>query len=31
MSQETILVADDDREIVRAIQKLLEMEGYRVL
>ncbi|MDO4941646.1 MAG: response regulator transcription factor [Lachnospiraceae bacterium] len=31
MNQETILVADDDREIVRAIRKLLEMEGYRVL
>lgn len=31
MNQETILVADDDCEIVRAIQKLLEMEGYRVL
>jgi DNA-binding response OmpR family regulator len=31
MSQETILVADDDREIVKAIQKLLEMEGYHVL
>lgn len=31
MNQETILVADDDREIVRAIRKLLEMEGYHVL
>ncbi|MDO4169757.1 MAG: response regulator transcription factor [Lachnospiraceae bacterium] len=31
MSQETILVADDDREIVRAIKRLLEMEGYHVL
>ena len=31
MNQETILVADDDREIVKAIRKLLEMEGYRVL
>jgi len=31
MNQETILVADDDREIVGAIKKLLEMEGYHVL
>ena len=31
MSQEIILVADDDKEIVRAIKKLLEMEGYQVL
>jgi DNA-binding response OmpR family regulator len=31
MKKETILVADDDKEIVRAIQKLLEMEGYRIL
>ena len=31
MNQETILVADDDKEIVGAIKKLLEMEGYRVL
>ena len=25
-----ILVVDDDREIVRSLSKLLEMEGYRV-
>jgi DNA-binding response OmpR family regulator len=29
--QATILVVDDDREIVGAIAKLLELEGYRVL
>ena len=28
---ETILVVDDDAEIVRAIAILLEKEGYRVL
>ena len=28
---ETILVVDDDREIVKAIAILLEREGYRVL
>lgn len=28
---QTILVVDDDREIVGAIKKLLEMEGYQVL
>ncbi|MDO4945569.1 MAG: response regulator transcription factor [Ruminococcus sp.] len=27
----TILVVDDDRDIVRAIAKLLEMEGYNVI
>ncbi len=27
----TILVADDDHEIVHAVSKLLEMEGYRVI
>lgn len=31
MSQETILVVDDDREIVGAIAAALEKEGYRVL
>lgn len=31
MSRETILVADDQKEIVKAIQKLLELEGYQVL
>ena len=31
MEQQTILVVDDDKEIVRAIAKLLEMEGYKVL
>lgn len=29
--KETILVVDDDREIVRAIAILLEKEGYAVL
>ena len=29
--KECILVADDDREIVRAIAILLEKEGYHVL
>lgn len=28
---ECILVADDDREIVKAIAILLEKEGYRVV
>lgn len=31
MEQSTILVVDDDKEIVRAISRLLELEGYRVL
>ena len=31
MSQETILVVDDDREIVGAIAAALEKEGWRVL
>lgn len=31
METEKILVVDDDREIVRAIAKLLELEGYQVL
>lgn len=31
MEQSTILVVDDDKEIVCAISKLLELEGYRVL
>lgn len=31
METATILVVDDDREIVGAIAKLLELEGYRVL
>ena len=26
-----ILVVDDDREIVRSLSKLLELEGYRVI
>ena len=30
MSQYNILVVDDDREIVRSLSKLLELEGYRV-
>lgn len=30
MSQYNILVVDDDREIVRSLGKLLELEGYRV-
>ena len=30
MSQYNILVVDDDREIVRSLDKLLELEGYRV-
>ena len=29
--QETILVVDDDREIVGAVAAALEKEGYRVL
>lgn len=31
MDRTTILVVDDDKEIVGAIAKLLELEGYRVL
>ncbi len=31
MEQYSILVVDDDREIVRSLGKLLELEGYRVL
>ena len=31
MESGKILVVDDDREIVRAIAKLLELEGYQVL
>ncbi|MGI5958704.1 MAG: response regulator transcription factor [Massiliimalia sp.] len=31
MDTPTVLVVDDDREIVRAIAKLLEMEGLKVL
>ena len=31
MEQATILVVDDDREIVGAIAKLLELDGHRVL
>ncbi len=31
MSQETILVVDDDKEIVGAIAAALEKEGWRVL
>ena len=31
MDTPCVLVVDDDREIVRAIAKLLELEGYRVL
>lgn len=31
MDTKSILVVDDDREIVRAIAKLLELEGYEVL
>lgn len=31
MEQYTILVVDDDREIVRSLGKLLELEGYKVL
>ena len=30
-TRETILVVDDDREIVGAIAAALEKEGYRVL
>ena len=29
MEQYSILVVDDDREIVRSLGKLLELEGYR--
>ena len=31
MKKQTILVVDDDREIVRAISKFLELEGYETL
>ena len=31
MADEWILIADDDREIVRAISLLLEKEGYQTL
>lgn len=31
MKQETILVADDNREIVFSISELLRYEGYRVV
>ena len=31
MEKQTILVVDDDREIVRVIAKLLELEGYQIL
>ena len=31
MAEETILVVDDDKEIVNVLQKLLEAEGYKVL
>ncbi len=31
MEEETILVVDDDKEIVNVLQKLLEAEGYQVL
>lgn len=31
MEQQTILVVDDDREIVGAIEKILQMENYSVL
>ena len=31
MEQQTILIVDDDREIVRVIAKILELEGYRTL
>ena len=27
----TILVVDDDHDIVNAISKLLEMEGYKII
>ena len=30
MEQQTILIVDDDREIVRVIAKILELEGYRL-
>ena len=30
MEEHTILVVDDDREIVRAVSKLLELQGYQV-
>ena len=30
MNQYNILVVDDDREIVRSLGKLLELEGYKV-
>ena len=31
MEQQTILIVDDDREIVRVISKILELEGYKIL
>ncbi len=31
MEQYSILIVDDDREIVRSLGKLLELEGYKVL
>ena len=31
MKKQIILVVDDDKEIVRAISKLLELEGYETL
>ena len=31
MEQQTILIVDDDREIVRVISKILELEGYKTL
>lgn len=31
MEQYTVLVVDDDKEIVRSLGKLLELEGYKVL
>ena len=31
MNQATVLVVDDDKEIVGAIARLLEMEGHRIL
>ena len=31
MEQQTILVVDDNKEIVFSLGKLLEYEGYRVL
>ena len=31
MEQQTILIVDDEKEIVRVIAKILELEGYRTL